>query len=98
MIEEEAEKRAELISNVRPLLPDNYATQGKTIKDVLVAAVASEVEEPEKRSEDYLLAKVENIIERRSAVLTQPSTTTMSQASTQTHGVLNILDLARSKS
>ena len=64
-MEMEAEDRAELISNVRPLLAEDFETRGKSKHEILIAAVGDVVQEPEKRSEDYLQAKVETILENR---------------------------------
>ena len=68
-IEADAEKRAELIASVRSaeLLPKDFDTKGKTVKEILVAAAGDEVKDAIDRSEDYLEAKVEGIIERRAA-------------------------------
>ena len=68
-IEADAEKRAELIASVRSaeLLPKDFDPKGKTVKEILVAAAGDEVKEAAGRSEDYLEAKVEGIIERRAA-------------------------------
>lgn len=63
--EQNAEDRAELIVTIKPLLADDVSTRGKSNKDMLVLAVGDEVEKAEERSEDYLLAKVEGILERR---------------------------------
>ena len=59
--------RAELLTMVRgaELLPKDFETRGKSDKDILVAAVGDEVKDVANRSEDYLRAKVESIIERR---------------------------------
>ena len=63
--EEAAEDRAMLIVQVRELLPENTDTKGMSTKDILVAAAGDEVDDADERSEDYLLAKVEAILERR---------------------------------
>ena len=47
------------------LLPQDFDPKGKTVKEILVAAAGDEVKEAADRSEDYLEAKVEGIIERR---------------------------------
>ena len=64
-IEEAAEQRAELLTMVAPLLPKDFDRAGKTTKDILVAAAGDEVQDAANRSEDYLRAKIETIIERR---------------------------------
>lgn len=63
--EEAAEDRAELLQMVTPLLPEDTETRGKSNHELLVLAVGDEVDGAEDRSEDYLLAKVEGIRERR---------------------------------
>lgn len=60
-----AEDRAELLGMVRPLLPEETETRGLTDHELLVAAVGDEVPDAAERSADYLLAKVEAILERR---------------------------------
>ena len=60
-----AEERADPIVKVRSLLPEGYETRGKSTKDILIAAAGKEIEGAENRSEDYLMAKLEGIIERR---------------------------------
>ena len=76
-IEADAEKRAELIASVRSaeLLPQDFDPKGKTVKEILVAAAGDEVKDAADRSEDYLEAKVEGIIERRAAASTGGSPT-----------------------
>ena len=64
----DAEKRAELIVETKPLLPEDFDVAGKSVKEILVAAAGDEIDDAESRSEDYLLAKVESFIERRSDV------------------------------
>ena len=65
--ESQVEARADLLVMLKPLLPDGTETRGKSNHDLLVLAVGDEVEDAAKRSEDYLLAKVESIAERRAA-------------------------------
>ena len=62
-----AEERADLLVMVRDLLPSDFTARGKTNQEVLVAAVGDEVKDADKRSSDYLMAKVEAIVERRAA-------------------------------
>ena len=64
--EADAEARAELLVMVTPLIPDGTATRGMSNHDLLVLAAGDEVPGAKDRSEDYLLAKVEAIAERRS--------------------------------
>lgn len=65
--EKNAERRADIIVLCRDLLPDTFEVRGKANKDILAAAVGDEVTDVENRSEDYLMAKVEAIAERRSS-------------------------------
>ena len=59
------EARVDALTRFRSLLPTDFDHKGKSVKDILVAAAGDEVKDAEKRSEDYLLAKVEGILERR---------------------------------
>ena len=61
----DAEERAEIVATVRELLPKDFETKGASRKAILVAAAGEEVPNAGDRSEDYLLAKVETIVERR---------------------------------
>lgn len=70
-IEAEASERADLTIQFRDLLPEDFDYKGKDKKAILVAAVGDEVEEADKRSEDYLLAKAEIILERRNLAAQQ---------------------------
>ena len=67
MMDKKADSRAELLMMIKPLLPEGTEIRGKTNMELLVLAAGDEVKDAEKRSEDYLLAKVEGIIERRDA-------------------------------
>ena len=64
-MEKKADDRAELLVAITPLLPEKTETRGKTNHELMVLAVGEEVPEADKRSEDYLMAKIEGIIERR---------------------------------
>ena len=64
---EAADARAELILSVKPLLPKDFETRGKTNHEILVAAAGDEITGAEERSDDYLMAKLEGIAERRAA-------------------------------
>ena len=64
-IEAAYEARAEVIEQFRSLLPKDYDTKGKSVHEVLVAAAGTEIEDAEERSEDYLLGRLEIIVERR---------------------------------
>ena len=59
------EERAELLNMVRPLVPEGTETRDLSDHELLVVAVGAEVADASERSEDYLLAKVETILERR---------------------------------
>ena len=90
-LEADAEARADLIVQVRELLPDDFDTKGKTRHEILVAAAGQEVEDAEKRSEDYLLAKVEGIAERRQSATSKTSTrSTVVKPNTRSKGPVNI--------
>ena len=67
--EVEAEHRGELLANVRVagLLPKDFDAAGKTVKEILVASVGTEVTDASKRSEGYLERALEEITARRSA-------------------------------
>ena len=64
-VQEMAEARADLIVRVRSLMPEAFEFKGKSTHDILVAAAGEEVERAEERSDDYLMAKVEDIVDRR---------------------------------
>ena len=65
--EEDTEKRADLLVMIKPLLAQDVETRGKSNKELMVLAVGDEVEDAENRSEDYLQAKIEGIVELRNA-------------------------------
>ena len=69
-----AEDRAELLVTIRELLPEGTVTRGKSNKDLLVLAAGEEVDNAAERSEEYLLAKVEGIVERRADATPAPLT------------------------
>ena len=73
----DADARADLLITTKPLLPKDFDPKGKAAKEILVAAVGDEVTDAAQRSEDYLMAKVEGIVERREKAATgrgsQPS-------------------------
>ena len=66
-MKKKADDRADLLLTVKPLLADGTETRSLTNHELLVAAVGDEVTGAKDRSEDYLLAKVEAIAERRAA-------------------------------
>ena len=71
--EANAETRADLLMTIKPLLPEGTEVRGKSNHELLVLAVGDEVTDAGKRSEDYLLAKVETIAERREAAAGGPA-------------------------
>ena len=73
MMKKKADDRADLLLTVKPLLADDTETRAMTNHELLVAAVGDEVSGAKDRSEDYLLAKVEAIAERRAAAATGTS-------------------------
>lgn len=97
--EANAEARAELLVMLSDLLPDGTETRGKSNKDLLVLAVGDEIDDAEDRSEDYLRAKVEGIIERRENATkgapTRKPNRSRSQGSTGV-GRVNVLNMPRS--
>ena len=64
----EVQARADLIVQVQSLMPKDYEFAGKTRSEILVTAAGDEVPNAAERSDDYLHAKVEGIIERRANV------------------------------
>ena len=64
-IEQGVKERTAVLDLTRGLLPEGFETEGKTNKDIMVAACGNEVEDAASRSEDYLRAKLEGIKERR---------------------------------
>ena len=71
-MKKKADDRAELLITVKPLLAEGTETRAMTNHELLVAAVGDEVSGAKERSEDYLLAKVEAIVERRAAAAGNP--------------------------
>ena len=72
----EVQARADLIVQVQPLMPHDYDFAGKTRSEILVTAAGDEVPNAAERSDDYLHAKVEGILERRANVQGQRQDTT----------------------
>ena len=64
----EVQARADLIVQVQSLMPKDYEFAGKTRSEILVTAAGDEVPNAAERSDDYLHAKVEGILERRANV------------------------------
>ena len=94
-----AEERADLLLLVRDLLPEDFSTRGKGAHEILVAAVGEEVKDAADRSADYLLAKVEAIVDRRSDAGKQRSGKPSSKAPSFTGiagGRVNMMSLKRS--
>ena len=72
----EVQARADLIVQVQSLMPKDYEFAGKTRSEILVTAAGDEVPNAAERSDDYLHAKVEGILERRANVQGQRQDTT----------------------
>ena len=64
----EVQARADLMVQVQSLMPKDYEFAGKTRSEILVTAAGDEVPNAAERSDDYLHAKVEGILERRANV------------------------------
>ncbi len=64
-MQKKAEDRAELLLMVKPLLPSDLETRSMSDHDLMVQAVGDAVEGAAERSSDYLLAKIEGLIEQR---------------------------------
>ena len=60
-----AANKAELMTQVRELVADDFEFRGKSDHEILVAAVGDEVKDAGDKSADYLRAKVEGILELR---------------------------------
>ena len=80
----EAAIRADLIVQVDSLLPKDFDTKTKTRHEILVAAAGEEVEKAEGRSDDYLHAKIEGILERRESAKGKSIVGQTEQRGTQT--------------
>ena len=85
--EDMADARAELIMSVTSLLPKDFETRGKTNHEILVAAAGDEIERAEERSDDYLTAKLEGIMERRDAAATRTGGQVTGQRERQAGGL-----------
>ena len=64
-LEDDAERKADLRVTFADLFPSGFEARGKSAQEMLVAAVGKSVDKPETRSEDYLLAKAEEILKAR---------------------------------
>ena len=74
-----AEERADLIVRTASLMPSSFDTRGKNEHEILVAAVGDEVENAGERTSEYLLGRVDAILERRAnaaKALANPKTAT----------------------
>ena len=94
------EARADLILLVRDLLPRDFDRRGKSTHEILIAAVGEEIKDASERSEDYLLAKVEDIVDRRSRAKSNIGSKTYQPAQTnRVHagGFMNMSNLRRGK-
>ena len=88
-----AEKRAALITQVKPLLPKDYDVREKSTKEIMVSAVGDAVSDAENRSEDYLQAKIEGLVDlRQKAADGQPASVTdpVNLAARNTHGGVDV--------
>ena len=92
----EAAIRADLIVQVSSLLPKDFDTKTKTRHEILVVAAGEEVEKAEERSDDYLHAKVEGILERR-ANAQKGTTGTQTTTAPQGDGPINMVRLIENK-
>jgi len=96
---ERAEARADLLTLVRDLLPEDTETRGMSNHEILVAAAGDEIEDASERSEDYLRAKIEGIVERR-AEAEKASGKPVKRGAPSTGsagaGVISVLDMPRS--
>lgn len=61
----ETRELADLAHMVSPLLPEGSDAKAMSKRELLVAGAGDEVSDIENRSDDYLLARVEGIVERR---------------------------------
>ena len=93
--EESAEQRAEVILLTRDLVPKDFETRGVKIKDILVAAAGDEIKNAATRSEDYLQAKIEAIVERRSGTKQRGETSATNQPQTPLAAPYNVLMMPR---
>ena len=64
-LQKKAEERAELLLMIKPLLPADVETRTMSDHELMVKAVGDTVEKAEERSADYLMAKIETMIELR---------------------------------
>ena len=79
-MQKKAEERAELLVLVKPLMPADVETRSLSDHEIMVKAVGETVKDAAERSSDYLLAKIEGLIEQRE----QASNNIQSQAGNPT--------------
>ena len=90
----DVETRADLLTMVSGLLPTDFERRGKSNKEILVAAAGDEVKDAANQSEDYLRAKLEDIIERRANVApATPGTTYRPPAPANTSPLIQPLSI-----
>ena len=70
---DEATKAMIVAQSAKSLLPNDFDSTGKTVKDVLVQAVGNVVEDPDGKSEDYLQGVVDERVRRGIQPETQSS-------------------------
>ena len=63
--EKDETQREDVLRTVGDLLPEDFSTDDKSVRDILLAAAGDEIENAANRTDDYLLAKLEDIAERR---------------------------------
>ena len=103
---EDVDERVELLTSVKPLLPDDFVTRGATNKDIIIKALGDEVKDAEKRDEAYLRGVLDQIIERRSDLpQNQPTESRSTRKNAQDSNVtgfpitspLSVIDIANMK-
>ena len=97
---EQAHQRAELLVLIAPLVDDDAETRGMTSHELLVLAVGDEIDDSAERSEDYLTAKVEDILARRKAAEGNGKKVTERKRSSVAvggRGPINVLNMPRPK-
>ena len=94
--EARAEARADLLVLVRGLLPGDFQTRGKSDHEILVAAAGDEVANAADRSVEYLLAKVEDIAQRRADSESKPGAPAPNPQRGFDGGRVNMMSLRRS--
>ena len=94
--DQKVEQRASLLTMVKGLLPNDFDPAGQTNHAILAAAAGNEISDAANRSEDYLRAKVETIVERRAHPATSGTPSTRRTPPPTIGGVVNVLALPKS--